>query len=332
MKHLIYIIGIILALLPLQSCVDEENQANTPRGNFEALWQIIDSHYCFLDYKGIDWNEVKARYSERIADHMTSAQLFEVLTDMLSELKDGHVNLYCAGDIARYWKWYEDYDKNLDVELRDKYLGHDYSIASGLKYRILDDNVGYVMIESFNAGMGEGNISQMLYNLQTCNGLIIDVRGNGGGRMDNARRLASHFTNERLLVGYTIHKTGPGHNDFSEPWADHMSPSESVRWQKPVVVLTNRECYSATNTFVRDMKRCPLVTTLGDKTGGGSGMPFSAELPNGWQVRYSAEPCLDVNKQHIEFGIAPDRPCALDSLQALQGHDTLIEEARRLLK
>lgn len=332
MKHLIYIIGFFLALLPLQSCVDEEEQSNTPHGNFEALWQIIDRQYCFLDYKGIDWDEVRARYSERIADGMTSAQLFEVLTDMLSELKDGHVNLFTAGDIARYWKWYEDYDKNLDIELRDTYLGHDYSIASGMKYRILSDNIGYVCIESFNTGMGEGNISQMLYNLQTCNGLIIDVRGNGGGRMDNARRLASHFTNERTLVGYTIHKTGPGHSDFSQPWADYMEPSTGVRWQKPVVVLTNRECYSATNTFIRDMKRCPLVTTLGDKTGGGSGMPFSSELPNGWQVRYSAEPCLDVNMQHIEFGIDPDRPCSLSNEQALRGFDTLIEEARKLLK
>ena len=43
----------ILAFIPLFfcSCVDEEERPDTPSGNFEALWQIIDEHYCFFDYK-----------------------------------------------------------------------------------------------------------------------------------------------------------------------------------------------------------------------------------------------------------------------------------------
>ncbi len=332
MKRFLYIIGIAITFLLPAGCVDEEMQDNTPQGNFEALWKIIDQQYCFLDYKGIDWDSVHTTYSQRIAPNMSQKQLFEVLTDMLSELQDGHVNLYTAGDIARYWHWYEDYPKNLDQEVRDKYLGHDYMIASSLKYRILSDNIGYVVCESFNSGMGEGNISQMLHNLRTCNGLIIDVRGNGGGLLTNARRLAGHFTNERLLVGYTMYKTGPGHSDFSQPWADYMEPSTGVRWQKKCIVLTNRECYSATNTFVRDMKQCAQVTVIGDCTGGGSGMPFSSELPNGWQIRLSTEPGLDANLRHIEFGIAPDVVCSMDTLQARQGIDTMIETARAMLQ
>ncbi|EKC55562.1 hypothetical protein LEA_15281, partial [human gut metagenome] len=47
------------------------------------------------------------------------------------------------------------------------------------------------------------------------------------------------------------------------------------------------------------------VTVMGDRTGGGSGLPFSSELPNGWSVRFSACPVLDVNKQHTEFGMTP---------------------------
>ncbi len=327
----------MLAALPLLlcSCVDELEQEDTPQGNFHALWSIIDRNYCFLDYKaqeiGLDWAAVRAKHQSRITPDMNDMQLFQVLTDMLSELQDGHVNLYTAGDVARYWKWHEDYPKNWDQELRDSYLGHDYMIASGLRYRILDDNIAYVVCESFGNGIGEGNVSQLLHNVRSCNGIIIDVRGNGGGQLNFAERLAGHFTNERLLTGYTIHKTGPAHDAFSQPYPNYLEPSDGVRWQKKAVVLTNRECYSACNNFVRDMAQCPLVTILGDRTGGGSGMPFSSELPNGWQIRYSAEPCLDINHQHIEFGIAPDIPCSLDSLSALQGRDTLIETARALL-
>ena len=326
---------ILFSTLTLASCVDEVQFDNTPEGNMEALWKIIDEHYCFLDYKaetiGLDWDEVHARYRGKLDKNMSSAQLQEVLCNMLAELRDGHVNLYTASDVGRYWAWKEDYPSNLNDEIRDSYLGTDYRIASGLYYRILDDNVGYIVYKSFSSAIGEGNIAEVLHHLRLCSGLIIDVRGNGGGQLDYAQRLASHFTNERILTGYRSHKTGTGHSDFSDLTPEYLEPSTTVRWQKPAIVLTNRGCYSATNTFVRDMLCCPNVRTLGDSTGGGSGMPFTSELPNGWLVRFSACPQYDREKRHIEFGIAPTIPCELKAGDVAKGEDTLIETARKLL-
>lgn len=333
MKHL-YLI--ILSVFFFSSCINEEQFDNTPEGNMEALWKMIDEHYCFLDYKaeaiGLDWNEVHGRYRQMLDKDMTSPQLQEVLCNMLSELRDGHVNLYTAANVGRYWAWKEDYPSNLDVELRASYLGKDYLIASGLSYRILDDNVGYILYSSFSSGIGEGNIAEVLHHLRLCSGLIIDVRGNGGGQLDYEQRLVSHFTNERILVGYRSYKTGSGYSDFSELYPEYIEPSKTVRWQKPVIVLTNRGCYSATNTFVRDMLCCPNVQTLGDRTGGGSGMPFTSELPNGWLVRFSACPQYDRDKQHIEFGIEPTIQCSLSMEDVAKGEDTLIETARALLR
>jgi len=50
-----------------------------------------------------------------------------------------------------------------------------------------------------------------------CDGIIIDVRNNGGGNLSNSSTLASRFTNEKVLTGYIRHKTGKGHSDFSYP-------------------------------------------------------------------------------------------------------------------
>jgi C-terminal processing protease CtpA/Prc len=104
-----------------------------------------------------------------------------------------------------------------------------------------------------------------------------------------------------------------------------------VRWQKPVVVLTNRMVYSAANELVKYMKQCPNVTVVGDQTGGGAGMPFSSELPCGWSVRFSACPMYDVNRQPTEFGIQPDHHVALNNDDRSRGIDTIIEYARQLL-
>ena len=73
----------------LISCVDEVEHDNTPTGNFEALWQIIDEHYCFFDYKqheyGLDWQEVYNKYKVRVSNKMNTQQLFEVLSEHIAE-------------------------------------------------------------------------------------------------------------------------------------------------------------------------------------------------------------------------------------------------------
>ncbi len=238
-----------------------------------------------------------------------------------------------AFDYGRNWSFYEDYPQNCnDSIIEATYLGKNYSIASSLRYRILDDNIGYVRCLSFNSTVGDGNVSMMLNEMAVCSGLIIDLRGNGGGELTSAHTLASHFTNERLLTGYVCHKTGKGHDEFSTPKAEYLEPAtDGIRWQKPTIVLTNREVFSAANDFVKMMRLCPNVTILGDRTGGGSGMPFTSELPNGWTVRYSAVVYYDKDMNHTEFGIAPDVWCEMSGADTARKRDTLIEEARRRL-
>lgn len=320
--------------MALPSCITEDTYDNTPEGNFEALWKIIDEQYCFLEYKNIDWDAVHTKYKKRITPKMDTYGLFEVLKDMLAELKDGHVNLYSSFNVARYWNWFEDYPANFSDSIQKEYLGTDYKIASGLKYKILEDNIGYIYYGDFSAGIGEGNLDEVLVNLAICDGLIIDVRNNGGGTITNSGKLASRFTNEKVLTGYIQHKTGTGHGDFSLPLAIYLDPSDGVRWQKKVAVLTNRHAYSATNDFINAMNSIEsgLITTIGDKTGGGSGLPFSSELPNGWIVRFSASPHLDKYKNHIEFGIDPDIKQNMISDDYIRNRDSIIERARQFLK
>ena len=313
-------------------CVDEEEQPDTPEGNFEALWKIMDEHYCFFDYKNVDWNSVYNIYKVRARGDISREQLFEVLTDMLSELRDGHVNLYSAFDYGRYWRWYEDYPTNFSDTLQRRYLGTDYRIAAGMKYKILDDNIGYVYYESFSDAIGEGNLDEVIQHFMFCQGMIVDIRGNGGGTVTNVDKIAARFCNEKTLVGYSQHKTGKGHNDFSDLEPIYIEPSSNLRWQKPVVLLTNREVFSAANEFTQYMRCMPQVIQVGDQTGGGSGMPFTATLPNGWTVRFSACPNYDRDRNQTEFGIAPDYNVAITDADFLRGKDTIIEFARNLLK
>lgn len=326
---------LILLFLFLTGCEEMHMQFNNhPRGNFDALWTILDRNYCFFDYKEIDWDNIYREYSARINSEMNNDALFNLMGEMLAELKDGHVNLASSHDVTRYWSWQEDYPVNFDPSVQKHYLGKesDYGRTSGIWYKILEDNVGYLYYSSFSSDLGEGNLDQVLSRLAICKGLIIDVRNNGGGSLTNVGKFTSRFFNQRTHIGFISHKMGPGHDNFSPLYPKYVESSNRVRYQKQVVVLTNRGCYSATNEFVSIMKYAPRVTVMGDKTGGGSGLPFSSELPNGWSVRFSASPMFNAGKEHIEFGVEPDIKVDMLQEDIEKNRDTMIERARELLR
>ena len=92
--------------LSLTACSTKEEFSNDPYKNYDQLWQILDRN-------------------------------FLVMTKLLSELRDGHVNLSTSFDYGRYWKWKTDYPKTFDTELTEAYLGDSYRIAGALQYTTL---------------------------------------------------------------------------------------------------------------------------------------------------------------------------------------------------
>lgn len=322
-----------MACSSLTSCHDIPEWDNDARGNFEALWTVIDEHYCFLREKGIDWDEIHTRYGEKIKPVMNREELFLVCSQMLNELRDGHTNLVSPWETSYYRQWWSDYPQNYNDRLIEQYyFNFNYRQVAGVKYEILPTgNIGYIGYHSFANLVGNGNLDAILAYLATCDGLIIDIRDNGGGNMDMVKTFVSRFITERITAGYMVHKTGPGRDDFSSPYEYFIDPAPQGRmmWTKPIAVLTNRSTFSAANNFVSIMQYLPQVTIIGARTGGGSGMPFSSEIPIGWSVRFSACSVLDAKGNTTEFGIDPSPGCevALDPVAALDGHDTILDFA-----
>jgi C-terminal processing protease CtpA/Prc len=327
MKRSGFIFVILSLFFGLATCDVSDEYTDDPHDNFEALWKLIDEKYCFFDYKGIDWDAVHEEYSARITDTMDRYQLFNILDKMLSELQDGHTNLISSFNTSQFRDRNEHYPDNFNPVVQRKYLGNDCRSIEELSYCILQDHFGYVYYGSFSSPVSEADIDDIFLHFQHCRGLIIDIRNNGGGSLVYSERIASRFTNGKLIVGYIMHKRSAGHNDFSDPYPIELEPSKREKWFRPVVVLTNRGCYSAANDFVNKMKLFPHVKIIGDKTGGGCGLPFHSELPNGWSVRFSSSPVLDAKKEYTENGVDPQIKVDIKEEDQLNNIDTIIEEA-----
>ena len=323
---------LLFFLLLTAGCTQEPDWSyeNTPRGNVEALWDIIDKRYCFVEEKSVDWEDLRDVYLDRADTVSDEWSLFDLMAEMLDHLQDGHVNLYSDFNVSRCRGWYESYPEIYDEAMvyGDKYLTKDYKIAGGLQYNIIDEGrIGLIRYPSFSSGFGVMNMLYVLQCFKDCRGIVLDVRHNGGGSLEYAKDLASTFFKEPRQVGWWNHKTGEGHYDLSE--MEKMSVDTTkyaqVRWLRPVVVICDRRSYSATNFFVNAMRHADNCVIIGQRTGGGGGMPLSYELPCGWMVRFSSVKMYDIDKGSIEDGVMPDGEIKTKGVGKDQAIDTAVK-------
>ncbi len=326
-------LAIIASLLIFWSCekVLFESDASANReAVFDQLWQTMDEKYTFFDLKGIDWDQVGERYRQQIEDGMSDEAFFDLLADMLFELRDGHTNLVSPFDLGRNWKWYLDHPDNFDANTVERhYLGDDHRITGPMRHQMLSDSILYIRYASFGVGLSGEHLNFVLQRAAGAKGVIIDVRSNGGGTTNHALALASSFIKEPIDAYTREYKTGPGRDDFSTPEVIRLEPRDNAFTGK-VIVLINRRSYSATSFFASSMKYHDHITLMGDSTGGGGGTPQDGELGNGWRFRYSATRTFDREGFPIEPGVAPDVFVNLDP--NVPDVDEIIEEAVRLIQ
>lgn len=323
--------SLLLLVVSCEKILIEADPDNLPENNFELLWTEIDENYTFFEFKNINWDSVYYAYKAEINNDLKNPRLFEIMTDMLHELRDGHVNLYSELNYSESYKWYVNNKRNFNfLNIQENYLGNDFVTAGPFLTNVID-SVGYIYFESLSDDFSEKDIDKVIGNFSGLKGIIFDVRNNGGGRNKTGEITSSRFADRKRLVSYTLYKTGPEHNDFSDPQPNFIIPGGKVQFLKPVAILSNRLTYSAANDFVLNMSAFPHVTIIGDVTGGGGGTPYDYELPNGWRCRFPRTQTLATNGFNIEHGISPDIQVHLSKSDENKGFDTIIETAVKFI-
>ncbi|MDO4789611.1 MAG: S41 family peptidase [Porphyromonas sp.] len=332
-------IAIAILLIFLPSCRKIEVEGTTDQQkNFEALWNILNDNYCYFEEKNIDWDAVKVKYQSRLDEKkLNTLEFFDLLSDMIRELKDGHCNLISFFDHGKYTWTNPNDEESLDPTLRKIYLGDKYRVSRGMIYKKIksvsaseedEADIGYIIYPSFMNSLGEMQFLSLYF--VNCKGVIIDVRGNGGGLVTNSDELLSYLLSQKTLVGYTRYKKSAKRGDYSDPRPQYVSPyGNNAFWANiPIVVLQDAGSYSATNDFLYKSVYENNITTVGLKSGGGAGLPSMAELPNGWRVRYSTAAGLDRKSISHEQGIEPE---VRISLSGAKDRDDIIEKGIEII-
>lgn len=332
-KYILILLALALTFSGCEAFLIPPDSGSSQTAIFDEAWHFADRHYTFFDYKGIDWDDARARYEPLVNDSISDDSLFNVLAAMLYELRDGHVNLASDFNVSRNARWYLDSPPNFDADLLERsYFREEEEYAGPFVLYDFGD-VGYVRYSSFLNTITWSNLNYLMQRFGDREGWIIDIRNNGGGSLLNAYTFAELFTADTVAFGQMQVKNGPNHADLSAPMEELIQPDpEDTTFTKPLVLLTNRSSYSASNTFTLMMQSLPQVTMIGDTTGGGGGAPADTELANGWILRVSGTVLRDPSGFNVENGIPPDEGVTLTQADEAAGVDPIIERALQILR
>ena len=300
-------------VLTLSSCekafFEEDLASDDPFANFEYLWNECNERYSYFDLKGINWDDVKVKYSAKLYKGMSEDSLFKVLGGMLTELRDDHTNLISNFNVSRFGVDYLGQD-NFDWRIvTENYLNkNNYYITGPFAHNFLANNqIGYVRFAEFTGTVDADNLDFVLNRYKDTKGLILDLRENGGGAITDVFNILSRFVETKTLVYYSRIKSGKGRDEFSEPEPSYVTPFDGIRYKNKVAVLVDRGTYSAGSFTSLATKAIDNMILIGDTTGGGLGLPNGGELPNGWTYRFSISQSLTLDKMpDYENGVPPD--------------------------
>ena len=207
-------------------------------------------------------------------------------------------------------------------------------------FKLLPGNVAYISVADFESDEGAKLLEKSFPALLKSNGLIIDVRNNGGGSGWYGVRLLQLLTNSPIpgMNSYGRGDTGLRREDGSViEWI--RLPSNATEkgsrqiFSGPVVVLTGAKTFSAAEDFVAAFKQVSRGKTIGGSTGGSTGQPVLVKLPGGGVGRICAK--RDVYSDGTTFvgkGIVPDVQVSQTLVDLYAGRDTILERALAEIK
>ena len=183
-----------------------------------------------------------------------------------------------------------------------------------VKSSIVDNHIGYIQIISFMSGSTPNEFVEALENTKNTDALILDLRGNTGGLLDNA-----------VFIADIIYRNGYKKSIKAQ---DEMLPLN-----KPIVVLVNGASASASEILSGALKDYHRATLVGKKTFGKGLVQKVVPLPNQTGVnitiaRYLTPNGTDINK----LGIKPDIEIGNDNdLLIDTKNDVQLEKAKDIL-
>ncbi|CAL9460661.1 S41 family peptidase [Streptomyces sp. enrichment culture] len=167
----------------------------------------------------------------------------------------------------------------------------------------LDDEVTRIKVGSFTHGSGEQVREALRSRVPEDGGILLDLRGNAGGLVEEAVTTASAFLDGGLVATYDDHGTQRA------LYADRDPRGGSDVERRPVVVLVDGGTMSAAELLAGALQDRGRAVVVGSRTFGKGSVQMPRPQPDGSVAELTVGHYSTPSGRHVEGrGIAPDLP------------------------
>lgn len=195
-----------------------------------------------------------------------------------------------------------------------------------VEYEMKENNVGYIQLVTFDEGCADEfkNAIKDL-NRQGAKKLIVDVRSNTGGLVDEALQIADIFCDKDEVLLVTEDS-----NSEKEYIRDEL---DSIYRFEQIVVLTNEYTASASEILAGILKENCEAILVGKNTFGKGVIQTVFQLNDGSALKLTIEEYFTPNENKInKEGIKPDHEVNIEKDENGEAIDTQLKKAEELLK
>ncbi len=216
-------------------------------------------------------------------------------------------------------------NQKIDFEIKRENI-----VVNPVEGEVLSDNIGYIEFSSFDENTAE-EFKTKFEELKSkgITSLIIDLRNNGGGIVDQALKIADYIADKGSTLLYEVDKNNKEDVEKSE-----NDPIINM----PIIILTNGNTASSSEILSGALKDLGKAKIVGTKTYGKGVIQQILTLPDGSGLKITTEKYLTPNRTEInKIGIEPDEKVELSSdiknvLNIDKNQDTQLQKAIEMLK
>ena len=184
--------------------------------------------------------------------------------------------------------------------------------------KILNNNIGYVKLPSFDTDSSK-RLKEKIDDLisKGAKSLILDLRNNGGGIVDEANKIADLFLDKGKTIMTTKDNKGKEETEKTK---------SKIEYDIPIIVLTNENTASASEILTAALKDNSRAKVIGTKTFGKGVIQTVITLLDGSGLKittaeYFTPNGTEINKKGISPDIEVKLPDTVKNIYALKEED-----------
>jgi carboxyl-terminal processing protease len=163
--------------------------------------------------------------------------------------------------------------------------------------------------------------------LRDVDGLVVDLRGNGGGVGGLVMGIGGHFLDSSATLG-TMRQRGTTLRFVTNPRRVSRSGQRVAPYAGPLAILTDALSLSTSELFAGGLQALGRARVFGERTGGMVLPALQHRLPTGDLLYHAVADFVDAGGRRLEgTGVVPDVPVPVDRSALLAGRDPVFEAA-----